>query len=100
MATQKTYVGLDADGYGGMTPTGHIIRDAQVFGLIPEDQTCVGWSVAQIQLLYDRVTDAWHPYGHMASKLPDDLRERHRRIYDAAVLRAKELGWGPELYDD
>ncbi|ESQ08302.1 MAG TPA: hypothetical protein DDY14_15970 [Chromatiaceae bacterium] len=100
MSNQKTYVGLDQDAYGGMTPTGNIVRDAQVFGLIPEEQTCAGWSVAAIQHLYDQVTDAWRPYGHMASKLPDTLRERHRRIYDNAIVRAKELGWGPQLYDD
>lgn len=100
MIPGKTYVGLDADGYGGMTPTGNIIRDAQVFGLIPEEQTCAGWSVAEIQQLYDQVTAAWHPFGHLVSALPDDLRARHRRIYDAALARAKQLGWGPQLYDD
>ena len=100
MPTVKTYAGLDDDAYGGMTPTGNIVRDAQVFGLIPEDQTCAGWSVAAIQDLYDKVSDAWRPYGHMASRLPEDLRERHRRIYDAAIARARELGWDPELFDD
>ncbi len=96
----KTYVGLDADSYGGMTPTGTIIRDAKVFGLIPEDQTCEGWPVSRIEALYAQVSDAWHPYGHLASRLPEELRERHRRIYDAAILRARELGWSAELYDD
>jgi hypothetical protein len=101
MAIQKkTYVGLDDDAYGGMTTTGNIVRDAQVFGFIPEEQTCAGWSVGAIQQLYDQVTDAWRPYGHLASRLPEELRERHGRIYAAAVVRAKELGWGPELYDD
>ena len=97
---KKTYPGLDADSYGGMTPTGQIIRDAQVFGLIPEDETCAGWSVAAIQDLYDKVWDAWRPYGHMASRLPEELRERHKRIYDAALARASELGWSAELYPD
>jgi len=100
MATQKTYVGLDEDAYGGMTPTGNIVRDAQVFGFIPEEQNCAGWSLAAIQQLYDQVTEAWRPYGHMVSGLPEDLRERHSRLYGAAVARAKELGWGPELYPD
>lgn len=100
MSRNKTYVGLDADSYGGMTPTGNIIRDAKVFGLIPEDATCAGWSVGQIEALYDQVSNAWHPYGHLASRLPDELRERHHRIYAAAIARARELGWSGELYND
>jgi hypothetical protein len=100
MLRKTNYCGLDDDAFGGMTQTGHIVRDAQVFGLIPEDQTCAGWSLGTIQDLYDKVSDAWAPYGHLASRLPDDLRERHRRIYDAAIARARQLGWKPELYDD
>ncbi|MBK5930040.1 hypothetical protein [Halochromatium salexigens] len=96
----KTYVGLDADDYGGMTPTGKIVRDAQVFGLIPEDETCAGWSLGRIEALYDQVNDAWHPYGQLPSRLPEALRERHRRLYEAAIQRARELGWSAELYDD
>jgi hypothetical protein len=97
MAKQQHYPGLDNDVFGGMTHTGRIVRDAQVFGLIPEDQTCAGWTLGAIQELYDKVTQAWHPYGHLASRLPDDLRERHKRIHDAALARARELGWGPDL---
>ncbi len=96
----KLYPGLDDDSYGGMTPTGQIVRDAQVFGLIAEDETCAGWSIAAIQDLYDKVSDAWRPYGHLVSKLPEDLRVRHKRIYDAALARARERGWSPELYPD
>jgi hypothetical protein len=97
---QKIYPGLEEDSYGGMTPTGNIVRDAQVFGLIPELETCAGWSIAAIQDLYDKVSDAWRPYGHLVSNLPEDLRERHKRIYDAAIAHARERGWGPELYPD
>lgn len=100
MNRKKTYVGLDADSFGGMTPTGTIVRDAQVFGLIPEGETCTGWTLGQIQALYDEVSDAWHPYGHLVSRLPDELRERHQCIYAAAIARAREQGWSGELYDD
>jgi len=100
MSRQKTYVGLDDDAFGGMTPTGNIVRDAQAFGLIPEEQTCAGWSLGRIQQLYDQVSEAWRPYGHMVSRLPDDIRDRHQRIYGAAIKRARELGWAPELLDD
>lgn len=100
MNRKKTYVGLDDDSYGGMTPTGTIIRDAQVFGLIPEDENCTGWSVARIEALYDEVSKAWEPYGHLVSRLPEELRARHRRIYDRAIAVARERGWSAELYDD
>ncbi len=100
MKTHETYPGIDRDRFGGMTPTGNIIRDAWVFGLIPESETCAGWDAARIEQLYDRVTAAWEPHGHLASKLPPELRERHERIYGAAVRRARELGWEPELGDD
>lgn len=100
MSRERTYAGLDQDSFGGMTPTGTIVRDAQVFALIPETETCAGWSADRIQLLYDQVSDAWRPYGHLASRLPEDLRQRHQRIFAAAVAHARALGWKPELYTD
>lgn len=100
MDKSRTYVGLDQDISGGMTPTGTIIRDAWVFGLLPEGETCAGWSLDRIQALYDKVTDAWAPFGHLASRLPPALRERHHAIYEAAIRRARELGWSPELDDE
>jgi hypothetical protein len=40
---ERKYVGIDKDPKGAMNPTGNIIRDAWVFGLIPETETCEGW---------------------------------------------------------
>ena len=97
---QKIYAGIDKDPTGAMNPTGNIIRDAWVFGLIPESETCAGWTVQGIDALYDKVTKAWEPYGHLASNLPEELRERHQRIYDAATANARESGWNPELGED
>jgi hypothetical protein len=97
MRRSKTYQGIDKDTQGAMNTTGNIIRDAWVFGIIPETETCAGWSLGQIQALYDQVDAAWEPYGHLASRLPDELRERHGRIYAAAVKRARAEGWDPEL---
>ena len=94
------YPGIDKDAYGGMTPIGHIIRDAWVFGLIPESETCSNWTHDRLELLYDKVSEAWRPYGNLASRLPDDLRARHERIYAEAVRRARELGWNADLGDD
>lgn len=96
----KIYEGIDKEPNGAMNPTGNIIRDAWLFDLIPEDQTCAGWTVQGIDDLYDKVTKAWEPYGHLVSNLPPELKEKHQRIYDAAVKRARELGWNPELGDN
>ena len=83
-----------------MTPTGNIIRDAWIFGILPEEETCAGWTIQGIDALYDKVSAAWTPYGHLASNLPADLRERHARIYGEAITRARAAGWNPELGDD
>lgn len=96
----KSYEGIHNDPKGAMNPTGNIIRDAWVFGIIPESEDCAGWTVQGIDALYDKVTAAWEPYGHLVSNLPQELRERHQRIYSEAISRAKELGWDPELSED
>lgn len=100
MAEHKTYPGIDYDVHSGMTDIGKIIRDAWIFGIIPETERCVGWDYGRVQQLYDKVAEAWNPYGHLASRLPDDLRERHERIYSEAILRARAAGWNVELGDD
>jgi hypothetical protein len=100
MKRDRIYAGLDNDEQGGMNPTGQIILDAQVFGLIPETETCGGWTVQRIDALYDKVSAAWAPYGHLVSNLSPELRERHARIYDAAVRLARQRGWNPELGED
>jgi len=80
-----------------MTTIGKIIRDAWVFGLIPESETCEGWNQGQVDVLLDRVNAEWDKYGCMVSQLPEDLRERHRRIHDKAITEAKAAGWSGEL---
>ena len=99
MSRPKIYKGIENEPHGAMTPTANIIRDAWVFGIIPETETCEGWTIQGIDSLYDKVSDAWAPYGHLASRLPPELRERHARIYAAAVDRARAEGWNPELGD-
>ena len=96
MSKIRIYPGLDKDKAGAMNPTGNVIRDAWVFGIIPETETCEGWTVQGIESLYDKVTAAWEPYGHLVSNLPEELREKHSRIYAEAVERAKSLGWDPD----
>lgn len=96
MSRKRIYPGIHNDHYGGMTDAGQIIRDAWVFGILPEDETCEGWDYGRLENLYQQVSDAWEPYGHMVSNLPEDLMERHQRIHGEALKRARELGWAPD----
>jgi hypothetical protein len=96
----KRYVGVYNDHSGGMTTVGTIIRDAWMFGLLPEKETCEGWTIAQVDALYDQVSRAWEPYGHLVSNLPEELRLKHARIYSAAIEYAQAHGWNPELEDE
>ena len=98
--SDATYPGLLDDHDGGLTPLGRTVMDAWVFKLIPETQTCSGWTAAHMQELLEAVSQAWAPHGHLPSRLPAQLRERHAHIYDAALERARAAGWNPDLDDD
>ena len=100
MVRRVTYSGIHNDAYEGMTDTGRVIRDAWVFGILPETETCEGWDHGRLENLFTQVHEAWDPYGHLVSNLPPELRERHQRIHDEAIRRAKELGWAPNMDDD
>ncbi|HEY9149432.1 MAG: hypothetical protein OQL11_03525 [Gammaproteobacteria bacterium] len=100
MDKSKHYVGLDKEINGGMTTIGKIIRDAWVFGIIPETETCEGWNLGRIDALLQKVNQEWDKYSCMVSHLPPDLRERHQRIHDEAIARAKATGWGGEAETD
>ena len=97
MAKPSTYVGIHKDLNGGMTTIGKIIRDAWVFGLIPETETCEGWNLAGIDALLDKVNAQWDKYGCLVSHLPDDLRQRHDAIHSVAIAKAKAAGWSGEI---
>ncbi len=94
------YVGIDKDADGGMTSVGKIVRDAWVFGVLPETETCEGWDLGRMDVLLNQVNDEWDKYGCMVSSLPDDLRKRHERIYTVAIAGAKKEGWGGEKETD
>ena len=98
--TKQFYAGIDKDENGGMTHLGRIVRDAWVFGILPESEKCNGWDAAQMQNLYGKVHAAWEPYAHLPSRLPDELRPRHAEIYTQAIAAAKSKGWHAELQDD
>ena len=95
-SSDKRYVGIHNDAYGGMTDTGKIIRDAWTFGLIPETETCEGWTADGVSDLWERVNAEWEKYGFLVGNLPDDLRERFLRLHDEAMTRARAAGWDPE----
>ncbi|MGB5440468.1 MAG: hypothetical protein WBN57_00405 [Gammaproteobacteria bacterium] len=96
----KHYAGIQHDGNGGMTQTGKIIRDAWVFGLIEEGETCEGWLLQGVDDLWVRVNQEWEKYGFLVANLPEDLRERFMRIQTEALEKARVSGWDPELRDD
>lgn len=93
---KRTYIGIDQDEYGGMTPTGAIVKDAWIFGLIPETENCAGWDIGRMQMLYDKVSDLWGQYNYRVGELPPDIRDRHARIHNAAIEHARTLGWQPD----
>ena len=97
MPRPDKYVGVDNDLNGGMTTIGKIIRDAWVFSLVEESETCEGWNLAGIDALLDRVNDEWDKYGCLVGNLPADLYEKHKRIHDMAIQNARAVGWSGEI---
>lgn len=100
MNHNKLYPGIDNDVHSGMTDIGKIIRDAWAFGIIPETERCKNWDYGRLEQLYDKVHQAWAPYGHLVGRLPGELRERHERIHAEAIARARAAGWNVELGDE
>lgn len=100
MSKPDKYVGINNDINGGMTTIGKIIRDAWVFGLLPETETCEGWNLARLDALLQQVNAEWDKYGCLVSQLPEDLRERHNRIHGEAMDRARAAGWSGEFETD
>ena len=98
--SSQRYAGIDKEENGGMTASGRIIRDAWVFGMIPETETCEGWTLQRLDDLWRRVSEEWEKYGFQVNQLPDELRERFLRIQTEAFEKAKKAGWDPELDDN
>jgi len=96
MNQPKRYVGIDNDLNGGMTDTAKIIRDAWVFGIIPESETCEGWIAPGIEDLWRKVDAEWEKYGFLVGNLPEDMRANFMRIHDEAMSKAKAEGWDGE----
>jgi hypothetical protein len=92
-----TYIGIDKDVNGGMTTIGKIIRDAWVFEIIDESETCEGWNLAGIDSLLQKVNKEWDKYGCLVSNLPKNLSERHYKIHDKGIKVAKSNGWSGEV---
>ena len=100
MAKPNKYVGLNNEINGGMTTIGKLIRDAWVFELIDESETCEGWNLAGIDALLQKVNNEWDKYGCLVVHLPPELRERHNKIHGDALQYAKKTGWSGEHETD
>ena len=100
MQKQNNYVGINNDMNGGLTNIGKIIIDAWVFGVIPETETCEGWTIGRMNTLMEQVNTEWDKYGLMVSQLPPELAERHKRIYDEIIKKANKAGWSGEAETD
>lgn len=100
MNRPNKYVGINNEVNGGMTTIGKIIRDAWVFELLDESETCEGWNFAGIDALLDKVNKEWDKYGCLVSHLPPELYERHQRIHGEALLDARNAGWSGEYETD
>jgi len=99
MPDKPIYCGYFADAHG-LTQVGRVVLDAWVFGLLPESEDCKGWDLQRMQALMQKVQAQWDAYGNLPSRLPPELAERHRAIYDRAMQRARELGWNAQLDDE
>ena len=97
MARPNKYIGIENEINGGMTTIAKIIRDAWVFGLIEETETCEGWNLAGIDALLDKVNKEWDKHGCLVSHLPPELREKHQRIHGKAFEEARAAGWCGEI---
>lgn len=96
MAKTNEYIGIDNDLNGGMTAIGKLIRDAKVFGILDDDETCEGWNIARFDELSDKVDKEWDKYGCLVSHLPEDLFNRHQEIHNKALKKARAAGWSGE----
>jgi hypothetical protein len=100
MHAKQIYPGIHNDVNGGMTTIGKMIRDAWVFELIPESETCEGWNSGRIEVLLHQVNAEWDKYGCLVSHLPEELGQRHKRIHTQALAEAKQAGWCGEQETD
>ena len=76
--------------------SGKIIRDAWIFGILPEAETCEGWLPQGIETLWEKVNAEWEKYGFRVGAMPDDLREKFLRVQAEALEHAKAAGWSGE----
>ncbi len=100
MNKPRVYVGLENEINGGMTPIGKVIRDAWVFEILDENETCKGWNLAGIDSLLQKVNAEWDKYGCLVSHLPPELAQRHARIHGEGLKKANQAGWYGEFETD
>ena len=100
MGRAGKYVGIHKEIHGGMTSIGKIIRDGWVFGVLADTETCEGWDISRFQSLLEKVNEEWDKYGCMVSQLPPELFEKHQRVHNEAIKKARAAGWSGESETD
>lgn len=82
-----------------MSDSGKLMRDAWVFGLLPEGQGVAEQNAMLLQMLAHDVRASWQQHGNCVNCLPRELRNRYTGIHAEAIRRAKMNGWEPEAGD-
>lgn len=100
MVRPDKYIGIQNERNGGMTAIGKVIRDAWVFGIIEETETCEGWAFSRIDALLDKVNKEWDRFGCQVTQLPPELFEKHQRVHGKAIDLARTVGWSGEVETD
>ena len=98
MTDQAVSAGEASDPWA-MTNTGKLMRDAWVFGLLPEGQGLAGQNTVSLQMLADDVGTCWKQHGNCVNCLSRELRNHYTRIHAEAIRRAKASGWKQETED-
>lgn len=93
------YVGFYHDKHG-ITQLGRVVLDGWLFDFISRSEDCTGWDLGRMQLLMNQCEKEWDKYGNLPSGLPDELRQRHRDLYENAIHQARSKGWNPDLGED
>ena len=83
-----------------MTYLGGLVKDAWIFGLLPETQTCQGWTHGAMEALGVKVQAEWEKHGFKVNDLPEAIRLAHERIHAEAIIRARAQGWDPGSEED
>ena len=87
MPSHKQSVEMHNDPSASEIDRGRVIRDAWVFGIVPESESCDGWTIQALVQLEHKVNEVWKKYDFKAANLPPHIRTHFDRIYGAEAQR-------------